>query len=755
MSRRRPRRTISPSLVATALASLATFVCAEARAQLLPQLERASVDSSGAEGAARSESPSLSYDGRFVAFESIAPNLVPDDFNERDDVFVRDRVAGTTERVSVDSFGDEGDQSSSDPDLSPDGRFVAFLSLATDLVPDDANGLADVFVHDRQTQRTERVSVALGGGDPDDNSNDPAVSADGRYVAFQSWASNLVPGDANGGSDVFVYDRSTGITERVSVAFDGGDPDGNSFVPSISDDGRWVAFQSGASNLTDEDVLPAVRVFVFDRTTGSTRLASKRIDGTADEGPSFGPRLSGDGRWITFSSFDVGLVAEPDLDFALDVFLFDLESDERILITATDDRRRQSIPEDISADGRFVVFLSDSRTLLPGNGFKRGDVYVFDRVSGEITRANRTATAAANRCSNEGALSGDGHLVAFKSRAPNLVPDDTNDTEDVFVGLAGFTCRSDADCLTNAFCEANPAGICDAPARTCLFEHKPDGTACDDANPCTTAQSCRAGRCKPDRFVDCSVPPDQCHVAGACDPLNGGACTSTPLPEGTPCELPPNGVACTIGPTCSEAHSCERGFGTEDPDDDRVCSFDDICTDVPDPLQADLDGDGAGDACDPRDGDIRIERALLRWSTPAGAVDGSVKIVGILVMPPGIAPLPAGEAIVARITDGVRTDRSIAFAAGECRSTRAGSLRCRRAGSGRARLSVDFVEGTPSVRFHRLKLRASGLDLPGPFQPPLTVELVSSPAVRGVGVDRIGEVLDCRTGARGMRCVGS
>src|SRR5438552_5705991 len=192
--------------------------------------ERVSVDSGGTEANDASLSSALSADGRFVAFDSAATDLVAADTNGVSDVFVHDRQTGATERVSVASGGAQGNGSSGligfafPPALSADGRFIAFVSFATNLVAGDTNGATDVFVHDRLTGTTERVSVASGGTEGNDASLGFALSADGRFVAFQSDATNLVAGDTNGATDVFVHDRQTGTTERATVATGGGQP---------------------------------------------------------------------------------------------------------------------------------------------------------------------------------------------------------------------------------------------------------------------------------------------------------------------------------------------------------------------------------------------------------------------------------------------------------------------------------------------------------------------------------------------------
>ena len=268
---------------------------------------------------------SISADGRFVAFAGRAENLVPGDTNNQPDVFVRDRQTGQTTRVSVSSSGAQATGGESiDPSITADGRFVAFRSNAANLVPGDTNGVRDIFVHDRQTGTTTRVSVAsdgtqaTGGG----GSVQPAISNDGRYVTFASGSTNLVPGDANGASDVFVHDRQTGETTRVSVATGGGEADGASAAPSVAANGRFVAFDSIAPDLVPGDTNGGSDVFVHDRQTGQTTRASLNFDGSQAIGGSFFPALSFDGRYVAFGSESATLVPG-DTNSAPDVFVHD------------------------------------------------------------------------------------------------------------------------------------------------------------------------------------------------------------------------------------------------------------------------------------------------------------------------------------------------------------------------------------------------------------------------------------------------
>jgi Tol biopolymer transport system component len=283
-------------------------------------VQRVSVASDGAQGNGDSFDNSISADGRYIAFASRASNLVAGDTNGKQDIFVHDRLTGQTTRVSVASDGAQGNGDSGQPVISADGRFVAFYSSASNLVPGDTNGVEDVFVHDRLTGQTTRVSVASDGAQGNGPSWGPSISADGRFVAFESRASNLVPGDTNGTTDVFVHDRHTGQTMRVSVASDGREGNSYSWLARISADGRFVVFTSDASNLVAGDTNGTWDVFVHDRLTGQTTMVSVASDGTPGNGRSIGVSISGDGRFVAFMSEASNLVAG-DTNGTWDVFV--------------------------------------------------------------------------------------------------------------------------------------------------------------------------------------------------------------------------------------------------------------------------------------------------------------------------------------------------------------------------------------------------------------------------------------------------
>jgi Tol biopolymer transport system component len=282
--------------------------------------ERVNVSTSGAQANKISLNPSISADGRYVAFVSLANNLVPNS-NLYTAVYVRDRQTGTTTKVSVNSNGVQGnDHVNSGTSISADGRFVVFGSLATNLVPGDTNGTTDVFVRDLQLGKTTLVSVNSNGVQGDGASNGGVISADGHHVVFTSNATQLVPGDTNFVKDIFVHNRDTGQTERVSVASSGKQADQDSVDCAISADGRYVAFSSAATNLVAGDSNGLLDVFWHDTLTGKTERASVASNGAQANGESEWAAISGDGQFVAYYSLASNLAGN-DPNSTYDVYL--------------------------------------------------------------------------------------------------------------------------------------------------------------------------------------------------------------------------------------------------------------------------------------------------------------------------------------------------------------------------------------------------------------------------------------------------
>jgi len=428
---------------------LAALVTATSRLVAADQVtERVSVDSNGGQGRGGGyegsrDVPAISADGRFVVFESYGSNFVPGDTNYQSDVFVHDRVTGATERVSVDSNGVQGDYGGSNATISADGRFVAFASFSN-LVPGATGWQNYIYIHDRESGVTELVSVDSNGVSGNDNSESPAISADGRFVVFESYSSNLVPGDTNHANDIFIHDRVTRVTERVVQGTYRGSV-------SISADGRVIAFTSDSSNLVPGDTNNATDVFIHDRVTGATERVSVDSNGVQGNGSSdhwSRVAISADGRFIAFVSDSSNLVPG-DTNNATDAFIHDrvTGATERVSVDSNGVQGNGysgtfSGGVAISADSRFVVFQSLSSNLVPGDTNNVNDTFIRDRVTGTTERVSvgSCGTQGAGTCAQCGndsggslAISADGRFVAFVSGFDNLVPDDTNQGLDIFV----------------------------------------------------------------------------------------------------------------------------------------------------------------------------------------------------------------------------------------------------------------------------------------------------------------------------------
>ncbi len=343
-------------------------------------------ESSGG-GGGDGDTPRISSDGRFVAFASFASNLVANDTNGNSDVFVHDRQTGTTTRISVSSTGTQGSGLSDFPTISGDGRFVAFRSAANDLVPNDTNFAGDIFLHDRQSGSTSRISVGPGGVQASNGSEFPAFSADGQFVAYRSFANNLVVGDTNFLPDVFVYSVAADQSERVSIATDGTQANGYGSRPSISADGRYVVFESDASNLAPGDTNGTADIFRRDRVMASTVRLSVDSAGAQGNNWSSIPAISANGQYVVFQSTATNLVPG-DTNSSDDVFIRDIaggQTQRLSITTAGVQGDFTSIRPAISADGRFVAFQSGATNLVPGDTNFQDDIFVRDR--GPITPA--------------------------------------------------------------------------------------------------------------------------------------------------------------------------------------------------------------------------------------------------------------------------------------------------------------------------------------------------------------------------------
>jgi Tol biopolymer transport system component len=402
---------------------------------------RVSVGPGGQQANGPSTAPAFSSDGRFVVFSTTASNLVPNDTNGCADVVLYDRLTRSLELISVSSAGVQGDGSSGNPTVSADGRYVLFESEADNLVPSDTNGTGDVFLRDRLSGTTERVSLGSGNIEANGRSGTTdhaarSMSDDGRVVCFWSEGDNLVPNDTNGFADVFVHDRLTGATSLISVAPDGSPGNSFSYAISISGDAHYAAFQSLASNLVSQDNNGAEDVFIRDLAMGTTILASRTPSGDSGDGTSWIPTLSHDGRYVAFASRADNLVAN-DHNANWDIFVYDQQTSVMtpVSVTSTGDTANgQSYVPSISSDGRFVAFESSATNLVTNDANAVNDIFVRDLVA--LTTVRMSVDSAGNQSNGASAhasISGDGLRVTFSSDATNLVDGDTNASTDVFI----------------------------------------------------------------------------------------------------------------------------------------------------------------------------------------------------------------------------------------------------------------------------------------------------------------------------------
>ena len=393
---------------------------------------RVSADISGAQSQGYSDYPAISADGRYIAYCVGSSSLGSSEYDNSGEIFLSDTVAGTTRRTSAGSNGTPGDGHSGYPAISADGRYATFYSLSANLVSGDTNGVADVFVKDTATGAIRRASTSSSGSQSSGSSERPSISADGRYVAYCSGSSNLVIGDTNGLTDVFVKDMVTGTTRRASTDSIGSQCNGSTALPSISADGRFVAFYSESSNLTAD--VQGGGIFLKDMSTGQTRRVSTESPGAQRNGADKNSlSISADGRYVAFSSASVDLVSG-DTNGRADVFVRDMATGavRRVSTGAMGEQGNGEVrySQSISADGRYVAFCSESSNLVSDDTNGWADVFVKDTSGASFGPASNPVTSVADNTETElpvivlvgGFLSDTGYHPVKKAGATQVAP---------------------------------------------------------------------------------------------------------------------------------------------------------------------------------------------------------------------------------------------------------------------------------------------------------------------------------------------
>jgi Tol biopolymer transport system component len=476
----RPQRRAARGPAVPAAVSQAAFETLEDR-----RLLSVSIVSNGtAAGNGTAREPSVSADGRYVVFSSSASNLVAGDANNVADVFLRDTTNNTTTLISVAKGSTApGNGKSEEPSISADGRFVSFTSLATDLVDNDGNALADIFVRDVQAGTTRRVSTDATGTGFSGNSNgfsaEPYTSANGDFVGFTSRADDMVtgvtdrkdfgPNHDTGVTDVFLRDLTSNnpgsAIKMISVTPAGNiSGNGRSFDPSVSADGRFVAFRSEASDLVTGDNNGKRDIFVRDMQSGVTTRVSVATGGGESNGDSDSPSISQDGRFVVFSSLANNLGGnDTNGDKGSDVFIHDTQTHTTTLVSANQLRTASgngvSFEPTISQEGRFVAFTSSASDLVTSDNNNSSDIFLYDVTSGALTLVSlNTAGRPAQGNSRDAFVAPGGQFIAFSSEAIDLVGGDNNGASDAF--LAGAPNRTeDTQAPTAALSAVQPSNF--------------------------------------------------------------------------------------------------------------------------------------------------------------------------------------------------------------------------------------------------------------------------------------------------------
>jgi len=360
-----------------------------------------------------SRQAALSLDGRLIVFASDALNLEPKKAFGLSNIYLKNTASGAVTLLDMTTTGTIADSNSTQPDISGDGRYVVFQSYASNLVANDKNNDSDVFLKDIQTGTLKRLSTTPSGRAGDGWSGNPDLSSDGRFVVFQSQAGNLMEGDFNGAFDIYLRELQTNTLSVLSRSADFLLGNGDSVTPVINADGRLVAFASDASNLVENDRNATRDVFLKNTQTGEVILISANALGASGYGMSDSPSISADGSKVVFRSYATDLVADVENDGTSDIYVRDLATGALTLVSqGLDDQAANGNSFDpvLSPDGRYVAFISEATNLIPSDSNNVLDVFVANLTTGQISRVDWAGTAGD---SSDPAFSGDSRTLAF------------------------------------------------------------------------------------------------------------------------------------------------------------------------------------------------------------------------------------------------------------------------------------------------------------------------------------------------------
>ena len=429
------RRTVGTLVAASILALMAPARPASAISTTLPMNGIASLSTANKAGNKASFDPSVSSGGRFIAFASTSTDLVGGDANGKADVFVRDTLADTTTLVSTSSQGGQGNGDSGKPSISSDGRYVAFESKAANLVANDTNGTSDVFIRDLVGKTTIRASLRSTGAQSNGTGEWPTISDDGKHVAFQSDDNAMVFGEGNGKIDSFVRDTQNGTTVRVSVDTSEASLTAGGSDPSISGNGQYVVFTS-TTNQIGTDTNNQADVFLRDVLNGTTERVSITSSGASPTGQSIDGTVSDDGRYVAYQSDAHNMTADDTGPTYDGIYRRDRNAGTTALAVrsfAGTAAGGGAAGPDISADGKKVAFISSASNLVAGDTNGKDDAFVRDLTTSTTTKVSTTTTGAPlNSWSSGPSISPDGTVTAYQTFASNAFSPDANGTADVF-----------------------------------------------------------------------------------------------------------------------------------------------------------------------------------------------------------------------------------------------------------------------------------------------------------------------------------